>query len=541
MLILGSVEQYHLRPFCGSFGTWTHCLKGEDALCPQRVKLASADFDRLEKDDIILKWRLQEDYIDFLEDRVNATTSTSSNDEQVDKLKAQVNELAKRENVLAMRLVTKDQEQQDLLNQISDLKSAAAPGASALHSHLVDPAVNYVFWSIKKEQQAMKQKLEDTQNELKAWKFTPDSQRGKMLMAKCRQLHQENEELGKEISSGRLAKIEGELAIQKNFCKELKKTQTELAELLGDQDEDIEGMQSVIYLLQRQVKQLKEENSQLKAAQVEPGAIDNDVDMDIGFNEVVAVPSDRKVVLPSVLDHNDVDEEDEDLPTDKSEEAEARVINGISGADVEEEEEEDDVVVGGDVVEADSDIKEDNNTNTRKLTQSELVSSSRDRDQYLNNKGALSSLYEVSSTKRTQTGGATSSLLRSPVVVVSVGNSGGGGDDGDSVSVADDARDRFRWTSSQEQPVSSSNVALPRNKRVLNGGASSLSLMSSSSLCKQVRVSDDEAVTQDGAVDGSDVSGEAVGLQEEPDDEGSQVLGVPFASNDSNSLCNGLS
>ena len=37
-----------------------------------------------------------------------------------------------------------------------------------------------------------------------AWKFTPDSATGKRLMAKCRQLYQENEDLGKMITSGRL-------------------------------------------------------------------------------------------------------------------------------------------------------------------------------------------------------------------------------------------------------------------------------------------------------------------------------------------------
>lgn len=51
------------------------------------------------------------------------------------------------------------------------------------------------------------------------------SNTGKRLMAKCRQLLTENEELGKVISSGRVAKIEGELALSKTFTDELKKSQ----------------------------------------------------------------------------------------------------------------------------------------------------------------------------------------------------------------------------------------------------------------------------------------------------------------------------
>jgi hypothetical protein len=44
-------------------------------------------------------------------------------------------------------------------------------------------------------------------------------------MAKCRLLYQENEELGKVVNSGRIAKLEGELALQKNFGEEVKKSQ----------------------------------------------------------------------------------------------------------------------------------------------------------------------------------------------------------------------------------------------------------------------------------------------------------------------------
>ena len=45
-------------------------------------------------------------------------------------------------------------------------------------------------------------------------------------MAKCRLLYQENEELGRVVSSGRLAKLEGDLALQKSFSEEVKKSQS---------------------------------------------------------------------------------------------------------------------------------------------------------------------------------------------------------------------------------------------------------------------------------------------------------------------------
>ena len=70
----------------------------------------------------------------------------------------------------------------------------------------------YIF---QQELEETKKKMQETQEELSAWKFTPDSATGKRLMAKCRQLLQENEDIGKMISSGRLAKLENELAMQK--------------------------------------------------------------------------------------------------------------------------------------------------------------------------------------------------------------------------------------------------------------------------------------------------------------------------------------
>ncbi|MRC57051.1 hypothetical protein GH877_30895, partial [Bacillus thuringiensis] len=75
------------------------------------------------------------------------------------------------------------------------------PSAAKLRSMMLDPAVNLMFERMKKEVESCKEKLEQAQNDLAAWKFTPDSQTGKRLMAKCRMLLTENEELGKVISS----------------------------------------------------------------------------------------------------------------------------------------------------------------------------------------------------------------------------------------------------------------------------------------------------------------------------------------------------
>merc|ERR1719420_2409644 len=174
-------------------------------------------------------------------------------------------ESSRRENLLVMRLTAKEQELQEMAAQIAELKSAQAPTTSVLRSTLLDPAINIIIQKLTKECDSLKKAAEEAQNELAAWKFTPDSATGKRLMAKCRQLYQENEDLGKMIASGRLAKLEGELALQKNLTEEMKKNQLEMDEFMAELDEDVEGMQSTIYYLQQQLREAKETIAKLES------------------------------------------------------------------------------------------------------------------------------------------------------------------------------------------------------------------------------------------------------------------------------------
>ncbi|VVC31690.1 Hypothetical protein CINCED_3A015681 [Cinara cedri] len=167
-------------------------------------------------------------------------------------------ELLLREKFLLRKLAIKEQELQDYATQLSAMQnSIQSKTLSSLSCPLQDPAVNLLIQRLRQDLSATKTKLDETQSELNAWKFTPDSNTGKRLMAKCRLLYQENEELGKVINSGRVAKLEAELALQKNFSEEVKKSQSEMDGFLQDLDEDVEGMQSVIYLLQNELQKYK--------------------------------------------------------------------------------------------------------------------------------------------------------------------------------------------------------------------------------------------------------------------------------------------
>ncbi|XP_069462924.1 pre-mRNA-splicing regulator WTAP isoform X2 [Ambystoma mexicanum] len=146
-----------------------------------------------------------------------------------------------------------------LINQIQYLKQVQQPSVAQLRTTMVDPAINLFFLKMKGELEQTKDKLEQAQNELSAWKFTPDSQTGKKLMAKCRMLIQENQELGRQLSQGRIAQLEAELALQKKYSEELKSSQDELNDFIIQLDEEVEGMQSTILVLQQQLKDSRQQ------------------------------------------------------------------------------------------------------------------------------------------------------------------------------------------------------------------------------------------------------------------------------------------
>lgn len=85
-------------------------------------------------------------------------------------------------------------------------------------------------------------------------------------------------------ANGRIAKLENELTLHKTYCEEVKKSQSEIDEILQDLDEDVEGMQSTILILQRELKTYKEkidklqiENASLKSL-VSSGTVTNNED-----------------------------------------------------------------------------------------------------------------------------------------------------------------------------------------------------------------------------------------------------------------------
>ncbi|XP_004844533.1 pre-mRNA-splicing regulator WTAP-like [Heterocephalus glaber] len=142
---------------------------------PKKVRLSETDFKVMARDELILRWKQYEAYVQALEGKY---TDLNLNDitglrESEEKLKQQQQESARRENILVMRLATKEQEMQECTTQIQYLKQVQQPSAAQLRSTMVDPEIHLFFLKMKGELEQTKDKLEQAQNELSAWKFTP--------------------------------------------------------------------------------------------------------------------------------------------------------------------------------------------------------------------------------------------------------------------------------------------------------------------------------------------------------------------------------
>lgn len=113
-------------------------------------------------------------------------------------------------------------------------------------------------------------KNDDLQIELDSWKFNPESQMSKRLMAKCRKLLKENEELGKIISSGNVAQLEHDLAYHKEILNEACENEQNINSFLSEMDNEMEAMQATILHLQEKLA-LAEKASKKQVAEEKAG------------------------------------------------------------------------------------------------------------------------------------------------------------------------------------------------------------------------------------------------------------------------------
>ena len=164
----------------------------------------------------------------------------------------------RRESGLVLRLALKERENADLQQQIAELRQALHPLHAQQTTLLLDPAVNAEIRRLREQVKEAQAREKEAQAELEASQFSAGSLAGKKLMQKCKDLQTENEQLGKELSDGRLQKLRAEVAMHKEVAHELGRNLSEAREWAESLLEELETAQATIFELRREGKQSTE-------------------------------------------------------------------------------------------------------------------------------------------------------------------------------------------------------------------------------------------------------------------------------------------
>ena len=92
---------------------------------------------------------------------------------------------------------------------------------------------------------------------MQASQFQQGSIAGKKLIQKCKELQAENEQLGKDLSEGRVQKLRADAALQKQYSGELKKALAETREWAEQLMDELDTSQALALSLRRELNALK--------------------------------------------------------------------------------------------------------------------------------------------------------------------------------------------------------------------------------------------------------------------------------------------
>lgn len=174
------------------------------------------------------------------------------------KLQQQLTAQRRKESSLVLRLAQQGQRDDAVQEQLLELRRALHPAQTQAESLLLDPAVNAEIRRLREQVKEAQAREKEAQAELEASQFSAGSLAGKKLMQKCKDLQTENEQLGKELSDGRLQKLRAEVAMHKEVAHELGRNLSEAREWAESLLEELETAQATIFELRREGKKSTE-------------------------------------------------------------------------------------------------------------------------------------------------------------------------------------------------------------------------------------------------------------------------------------------
>ncbi|XVE54992.1 hypothetical protein DITRI_Ditri03aG0125400 [Diplodiscus trichospermus] len=201
-------------------------------------------------------------------------------------LKEQLEKAKKKEAAFIVTFAKREQEVAELKSTVRDLKVQLKPPSMQARRLLLDPAIHEEFTRLKNLVEEKDKKVKELQENIAAVSFTPQSKMGKMLMAKCRTLQEENEEIGTQAEEGKMHELATKLALQKSQNAEVRSQFEALYKQMEGLTNDSERSNETVYILQEKLEEKENEIKRLKMELHQKTVMeeDNNKDMAIDTN-----------------------------------------------------------------------------------------------------------------------------------------------------------------------------------------------------------------------------------------------------------------
>ncbi|KAG0476691.1 hypothetical protein HPP92_013063 [Vanilla planifolia] len=187
-------------------------------------------------------------------------------------LKEQLEKAKKREAAFIVTFAKREQEIADLKLAIRDLKKQLQPPSMQTRRLLLDPAIHEEFTRLKNLAEEKEKKVKELQDNLAAVTFTSNSRLGKMLMAKCKHLQEENEEIGAIAHEGKIHEMGMKIAVMKTQNAELRNQFEALYKYAEGLANDLDTSNETVAILQMK---LEEKDSLLKKLMAQNDSVDD--------------------------------------------------------------------------------------------------------------------------------------------------------------------------------------------------------------------------------------------------------------------------
>ncbi|KMZ65036.1 FKBP12-interacting protein of 37 kDa [Zostera marina] len=182
---------------------------------------------------------------------MNSVRSLKSAEES---LREQVERGKKKEAAFIVAFAKKDKEISDLKYVVLDLQVQLKPAAIQARRLLSDPAMHQEYLRLKNLNEEKDRRLKELEENAKAVNFNSSSKKGKMLMAKCKTLQEENEKIGDLYTEEMLHELEMKLALEKSEYAEFQRKLEVLYKQMGELVHDAERAREIVSILRENIE-----------------------------------------------------------------------------------------------------------------------------------------------------------------------------------------------------------------------------------------------------------------------------------------------